>query len=96
MRRVRVPLAVAALIAVSLLLVPAAAPALADNPYPPGPAPTVVVKPPTPPAPVAQAARGRVAFTGANIIRWSAVALALVAIGGSLVVLDRRRARSRS
>jgi hypothetical protein len=46
--------------------------------------------------PAAQAVRGRVAFTGANLVRWSAVALALVALGGSLVMLDRRRARSRS
>lgn len=46
--------------------------------------------------PAARAARGRVAFTGGNIARWSAVALFLVALGGSLVALDRRRARARS
>ena len=46
--------------------------------------------------PAAQAVRGRVAFTGANLMRWGAVALALVALGASLVMLDRRRARSRS
>ncbi len=47
-------------------------------------------------SPAARAARGRVAFTGDNIARWSAVALALVALGGGLVALDRRRARARS
>ena len=47
-------------------------------------------------AAVPRAVKGRVAFTGDNIARWSAVALLLVAIGGSLVMLDRRRARARS
>jgi hypothetical protein len=46
--------------------------------------------------PAARAVRGRVAFTGDNIARWSAVALFLVAVGGGLVMLDRRRARARS
>lgn len=40
--------------------------------------------------------QGRVAFTGANIARWSAVALALVMLGGTLVVADRRRVRSKA
>jgi len=40
--------------------------------------------------------QGRVAFTGANIARWSAVALALVMLGGTLVVADRRRGRSKA
>ena len=46
--------------------------------------------------PAARAVRGRVAFTGDNIARWSAVALFLVALGGGLVALDRRRSRARS
>lgn len=37
--------------------------------------------------------QGRVAFTGANIARWSAVALALVMLGSLLVIADRRRGR---
>jgi hypothetical protein len=45
--------------------------------------------------PAARAVRGRVAFTGDNIARWSAVALFLVAAGGALVMVDRRRARAR-
>jgi hypothetical protein len=40
--------------------------------------------------------RGRVAFTGANIARWGAIALALLAVGSFLVVADRRRAKARS
>ncbi len=47
-------------------------------------------------SPAARAVRGRVAFTGENIARWSAVALFLVALGGLLVALDRRRARART
>ena len=96
MRRMRVFLAAAALMAGSLLLFGAAAPAVADNPYPPGPKPTVVVQPPTPPAPPAKAVRGRVAFTGDNLARWAAVALVLVAVGGSLVIAQRRRAGARA
>ena len=46
--------------------------------------------------PAARAVRGRVAFTGDNIARWSAVALLLVALGGGLVALDRRRSRARA
>jgi len=34
---------------------------------------------------------GRVAFTGANIATWAAVALALVGLGALLVTLNRRR-----
>ena len=45
------------------------------------------------PTPVA---RGRVAFTGANVLRWGAVALVLLAVGALLVVADRRRAKARS
>ncbi|HWC12394.1 MAG TPA: hypothetical protein VG455_14375 [Acidimicrobiales bacterium] len=42
-----------------------------------------------------KAVRGRVAFTGDNILRWGAVAAALVAFGGVLTVgARRRRARS--
>ena len=40
--------------------------------------------------------RGRVAFTGANVLRWGAVALVLLAVGALLVVADRRRAKARS
>lgn len=44
---------------------------------------------------VAQPVRGRVAFTGANILRWSAVAIALVLLGSVLVVANRRRQAAR-
>ena len=96
MRRVRVFLAAVALMAGSLLLPGAAAPAFADTSYPPGPAPTVAPKAPTPPAPPARVVRGRVAFTGDNIARWAAVAFVLVAIGGSLVIMQRRRDGART
>jgi hypothetical protein len=45
---------------------------------------------------VAQPVSGRVAFTGANIAKWAAVALALVAIGALLVVANRRRGHTES
>jgi hypothetical protein len=47
------------------------------------------------PTPAAQAVKARVAFTGANIARWGAIALALLAVGSLLVVADRRRAKAR-
>jgi len=37
--------------------------------------------------------KGSVAFTGANIAKWAAVALALIGVGAVLVVADRRRGR---
>jgi len=40
--------------------------------------------------------RGRVAFTGGNILRWGGVALFLVAIGAGLVIADRRRGRKQA
>jgi len=40
---------------------------------------------------VARPVSGRVAFTGANIAKWAAVALALIGIGAVLVVANRRR-----
>ena len=42
----------------------------------------------------AQAVRGRVAFTGANLLRWGGGAAVLVAIGGFLLVTARRRSRA--
>jgi len=35
--------------------------------------------------------KGSVAFTGANIAKWAAIALALIAVGAVLVTLNRRR-----
>ena len=46
------------------------------------------------PAAAATPVRGRVAFTGSNIFRWGAVALVLAAVGGGLVMADRRRKRA--
>ena len=43
----------------------------------------------------ASAVRGRVAFTGANLLRWGAIALVLIAAGAFFVYADRRRARAR-
>lgn len=43
------------------------------------------------PAATASATTGTVAFTGANIAKWSAAALVLVAAGFGLVALSRRR-----
>ena len=46
----------------------------------------------TPPAAApAPAPQGRVAFTGANVIRWSIAALTLMAVGALLVMHSRRR-----
>lgn len=44
-----------------------------------------------PAATAAKPVKGGVAFTGGNILRWSAVALGLVGIGGLLVAFERRR-----
>lgn len=46
------------------------------------------------PAATASATTGTVAFTGANIARWSAAALVLVGAGFGLVVFSRRRRSS--
>ena len=43
----------------------------------------------------AQAATGRVAFTGANILRWSLGALALIGLGALFVLGSRRRREAR-
>ncbi len=40
--------------------------------------------------------KGSVAFTGANIAKWAAVALALIGVGAVLVVADRRRGRAKA
>jgi len=40
------------------------------------------------------AAKGRVALTGANVMRWSAIAVGLVVVGGMFLALDRRKARA--
>jgi len=45
---------------------------------------------------VARPVSGRVAFTGANIAKWAAVALALIGIGAVLVVANRRRGHAQS
>ena len=39
----------------------------------------------------AKAVKGRVAFTGDNILRWSAVAAVLIVLGGFIVTTTRRR-----
>ncbi len=64
--------------------------------YPPGPQPPVVSQtlPPAPgPVRVASSAASSsaVAFTGANILRWALIALALVVVGTVLMVANRRR-----
>ena len=59
--------------------------------YPPGPAPTMVVQAPRPPSPPVRQARGRVAFTGADILPWAAAGLGLLALGTTLVLVARRR-----
>jgi hypothetical protein len=48
------------------------------------------------PGGAAQAVRGRVAFTGANLLRWGGGAAVLVALGGVLLVTARRRSRATS
>jgi hypothetical protein len=53
---------------------------------------TVAAPAATPPAAApAPAAAGRVAFTGANVIRWSIAAFSLMAVGALLVMHSRRR-----
>jgi len=52
---------------------------------------TVVCPGVNPPGGVVTPVRGTVAFTGANIAKWAAVALALIAIGAVLVIFNRRR-----
>ncbi len=44
----------------------------------------------------ATSVKGSVAFTGANIAKWAAVALALIGVGAGLVVADRRRGRAKA
>ena len=46
------------------------------------------------PGGVAKAVKGRVAFTGANALRWGGAAALLVALGGGLMVAARRRSRA--
>ena len=48
------------------------------------------------PGGAAKAVRGRVAFTGANLLRWGGGAAVLVALGGVLLVTARRRSRATS
>ena len=59
--------------------------------YPPGPAPTVVGQAPRPPTPAVKPVRGRVAFTGADLLPWVGIGLGLLALGTALVVTARRR-----
>ncbi len=64
--------------------------------YPPGPQPPVVSQTlPFDPGRTRVASRAAgssaVAFTGANILRWALIALALVVVGTLLVVANRRR-----
>lgn len=46
-----------------------------------------------PGAKAAKPSRGGVALTGANVARWSAIALGLVLVGGLFLALDRRKHR---
>ena len=46
------------------------------------------------PGGAAKAVKGRVAFTGANVLRWGGAAAVLVALGGVLMVAARRRSRA--
>lgn len=61
--------------------------------YPPGPASQGVplTLPSVPPS--VRASSSGIAFTGADILRWSLIALVLVGVGALLVVANRRRAR---
>ncbi len=47
------------------------------------------------PGAVTKAATSRVALTGANLARWSAIGLGLIVIGAVFVAADRRKARAR-
>lgn len=83
-------------VAVSSVLLVGAPSATGQTGYPPGPAPgpqvTAVVQTLPPARPVIRAAStGVVAFTGANILRWSAIALVLVVAGSVVIGLNRRR-----
>lgn len=43
----------------------------------------------------ARAVRGSVAFTGANLAKWSAIALAVIGLGAVLIMAARRRGQAR-
>ena len=62
--------------------------------YPPGPQAPVVSQtlPPVPPPTPVRVSTG-VAFTGADVLRWGLIAVALVAAGTLLILANRRRAR---
>lgn len=45
------------------------------------------------PGAVAKPSKARVALTGANVMRWSAIAFGLVVVGGLFLAIDRRRTR---
>ena len=89
-RMVRTVVAMAGALLTTLLLIAAPAVAGAEPGYPPSPKPTVVVQALSPPAAPVQA---RVAFTGANIMRWAVIALVVMAAGALLVFVSRRRSR---
>ena len=59
--------------------------------YPPGLAPTVVPQAPRAPTPAVQPVRGRVAFTGVDLLPWVGMGLGFLALGTALVVTARRR-----
>ena len=59
--------------------------------YPPGPAPTVLGQAPRPPTPAVKPVRGRVAFTGADLLPGVGIGLGLLVLGTALVVTVRRR-----
>lgn len=46
------------------------------------------------PGAAARPSKGKVALTGANVVRWSSIALGLVVVGGLFLAIDRRRARA--
>ncbi len=67
--------------------------AFAQAGYPAGPhQPLVSQTLPAAPPPVRTTSSG-IAFAGANIMRWSLIALVLVCVGALLVALNRRRVR---
>jgi len=66
--------------------------AMAEGGYPPGPSPPVVSQT-LPPAPPPADVQSTVAFTGADILRWAAMALILLVAGSLLVIAARRRHR---
>ncbi len=69
--------------------------AIAQAGYPAGPKPPLVSQtlPPAPPPVLRTATSSSVAITGANILRWSLIALVLVCVGALLVALNRHRVR---